>query len=100
MTSREIGGTSQKVSNLVIYLCFELCTLNSWVYNKKPILLVAMGCLTVFYVMHVGDQEICTGLMRWGGFIDLLRRGVLLATCVFCLVSSTKAMKPLCYLIL
>lgn len=55
MTSREIGGTSQKVSNLGIYLCFEPCTLNFWVYNKKPILLVAMGCLTVFYIMHVGD---------------------------------------------
>lgn len=49
MISREIGGTSQKVSNLGVYLCFEPCTLNSWVYNKKPVLLVAMGYLSVFY---------------------------------------------------
>lgn len=64
MTSGEIEGTSQIVSNLSIYLCFEPCTLNSWVYNKKPILLVALGSLPVFCVMHVGDQEMCTGLMH------------------------------------
>lgn len=48
MTSHEMGGTSQKVSNLGIYLCFEPRTLNSWVYNKKPILVLTMDSLSVF----------------------------------------------------
>ena len=57
MASREMGGTSQRVSNLGIYLCFEPCTLNSWVYNKKPILVLTMDSLSVFlYIMHVGEQ--------------------------------------------
>lgn len=50
MTSHEMGGTNQKVCNLGIYLCFEPCTLNSWVYNKKPILVLTMD------IMHVGEQ--------------------------------------------
>lgn len=43
MTSPEIEGASQKVSNLGIHLCFEPCTLNSWVYNKKTNLACSSG---------------------------------------------------------
>lgn len=57
MTSHEMGGASQKVSNLGIYLCFEPCTLNSWVYNKKPVLVLTMDSLSVSsYIMRVGEQ--------------------------------------------
>lgn len=58
MTSHEMGRTSQKVSNLGIYLCFELCTLNCRVYNKKPILVLTMDSLSVFLVrMHVESSK-------------------------------------------